>query len=149
MHWERNTLKKIIMQMKFFYTAIWPWGKLKKTSPKKCFKLSRLFRTRKKQGAKGYSVLQWQNSWVNIDRNRYRKWGPYGWLDESHSERVYLQGHPLRKILQLLFQHINDSLLITEALGEVLFHFQVIGSKKCVKEKCKQLFSLSLDDRVD
>lgn len=63
--------------------------------------------------------------------------------------RVYLQGHPLRKIFKLLSQHINDSLLITEALGEVLFHFQVIASKKCVKEKCKRLLSLSFDDCVD
>lgn len=52
---------------------------------------------------------------------------------------------PTEKNIQLIVsQHINSLFLITEALGEVLLHFQVIANEKCVKEKCKQRLSLSL-----
>ena len=43
---------------------------------------------------------------------------------------------PTEKNIQLIgSSHIN-SFLITEALGEVFLHFQVLANEKCVKEKC-------------
>lgn len=57
---------------------------------------------------------------------------------------------PTEKNIQLIVsQHINSSLLITEAL-EVLLLFQMIANGECVKGKCEDFFVvvLSLGNRV-